>query len=64
MSIATRWRHTNHWTALKIPTEEQIERMNAATALAALLQTHLESGHLDLDLQPNALVLVEVEDGS
>ncbi len=44
----------------RYPTDEQIKQLNAATQLPAPEQTHLEGNHLDLDLQPNALVLVEV----
>ncbi len=48
----------------RYPTEEQIERMNSATALAPPAREHLTGNHLDLSLEPNALVLVEVESGS
>jgi hypothetical protein len=34
--------------------------MNANTKLPALSQVHLAGNHLDLELEPNALVLVEV----
>ena len=44
------------------PTEEQIERLNAATQLGPPGETHLDGNHLDLELEPNALVLVEVSD--
>ena len=42
------------------PTEEQVNRINAATQLPAPEQRHLEAGQLKLELQPNALVLLEV----
>jgi xylan 1,4-beta-xylosidase len=41
-------------------TEDQIEKLNAATQLPSPEQLHLEGNRFDLDLQPNALVLVEV----
>jgi len=62
--------HSNTLAAYKAlgspryPTEEQIERMNAATALGAPTEEHLKGNYLDLSLEPNALVLVEVESGS
>ena len=43
------------------PTEEQIRRLNAATELPAPSRHHLEGNHLDLDLQVNALVVIEVQ---
>ncbi|HTU47373.1 MAG TPA: hypothetical protein VMF91_20085 [Bryobacteraceae bacterium] len=43
------------------PTEDQIQRLNAATKLPPPARSHLEGNHLDLDLQPNALALVEVQ---
>jgi len=43
------------------PTEDQIQRLNAATKLPPPAQSRLEGNHLDLDLQPNALALVEVQ---
>jgi xylan 1,4-beta-xylosidase len=48
----------------RYPTEEQVTKMNAATKLPAPSQRHLDGNHLDLDLDPNALVLVEVKTGS
>ncbi len=45
------------------PTEAQIEKLNAATALGPASQMRLEGDHLDLSLEPNALVLVEVQTG-
>ncbi len=42
------------------PTAEQVSRINAATQLPAPEQRHLEAGQLKLELQPNALVLLEV----
>ncbi|MBV8071298.1 MAG: glycosyl hydrolase family 39 [Acidobacteriaceae bacterium] len=47
----------------RYPTEEQVRMMNAATALAPPAEERLDGNHLDLSLQPNALVLVEVETG-
>jgi xylan 1,4-beta-xylosidase len=44
----------------RYPTEEQVEKMNAATKLPAALRGHLMGNYLDLELEPNALVLVEV----
>jgi beta-xylosidase len=46
--------------APQYPTEEQIARMNAATALKAPTATHLEQAHLTLTLKPNALALIEI----
>jgi xylan 1,4-beta-xylosidase len=43
------------------PTEEQVRRMNAATALPAPEKRSLEAGHLNLELEPNALVLVQLQ---
>ncbi|MBV8524135.1 MAG: hypothetical protein JOY71_18755, partial [Acetobacteraceae bacterium] len=48
----------------RYPTEAQVDRMNAATALARPAEQHLNGSHLDLSLQPNALVLLEVQGGS
>ena len=46
------------------PTPEQVERLNAATKLPAPEKSHLEGNHLDLELEPNALVLVEISRAS
>lgn len=46
------------------PTEDQVRQMNAATQLPPPQQLHLEGNRLDLDLQANALVLVEIRTGS
>ena len=42
------------------PTEEQIRKINAASALPAAERLHLDGTHLDLRLQVNALALVEI----
>ena len=42
------------------PTPQQVEAMNAKTALPAPEQTRLQGGELRLTLEPNALVLVRV----
>lgn len=42
------------------PSEDQIRQMNAATQLPAPAQSHLEGNHLDLELEVNALMIVEV----
>jgi xylan 1,4-beta-xylosidase len=42
------------------PTEEQIRKINAATALPPPDRLHLDGTHLDLELQVNALALVEI----
>ena len=42
------------------PTPEQAEQLNARTKLPPPAQSHLAGNHLDLDLEANALVLVEV----
>jgi xylan 1,4-beta-xylosidase len=42
------------------PTPEQVLKMNAATALPAPTQRHLDGNHLDMRLQVNALALVEI----
>ena len=44
----------------RYPTEDQVQKMNAATKLPPPSQIHLAGNHLDLDLEANALVLVEV----
>jgi len=43
------------------PTEDQVRRMNAATALSQPEVRHLESGRLNLQLQPNSLFLLEIQ---
>jgi xylan 1,4-beta-xylosidase len=48
----------------RYPTEEQVRKLNNATQLPPPAKTHLEGNHLDLELQPNALVVVEVQNGS
>jgi xylan 1,4-beta-xylosidase len=48
----------------RYPTEEQVERINAATALAEPDEEHLNANHLELTLQPDALALIEVQSGS
>ena len=42
------------------PTEDQVEKMNARTAMLGPTEQRLERGVVDLNLQPNALVLVEL----
>jgi xylan 1,4-beta-xylosidase len=42
------------------PTEDQVRQMNTETQLPAPVQSQLEGNHLDLELQVNALVIVEV----
>ena len=42
------------------PTPAQVEQLNAKTKLPPPDRMHLDGGHLDLELQPNALVLIEV----
>jgi xylan 1,4-beta-xylosidase len=42
------------------PTEEQIRKINAATTLPPPDRLHLDGTHLDLELQVNALALVEI----
>jgi xylan 1,4-beta-xylosidase len=44
----------------RYPTEDQVRRLNAATEPRPE-QSHLEGDRLDLDLQVNALVLIEVK---
>ncbi len=44
------------------PTDEQVEKLNQATAITPSAPQRLERGSLKLELQPNALVLVEVRD--
>jgi xylan 1,4-beta-xylosidase len=41
------------------PTEEQDAKMNAATRITPETK-HLDGTHLDLTLEPNALVLIEI----
>ncbi|MBV9155533.1 MAG: glycosyl hydrolase family 39 [Acidobacteriaceae bacterium] len=50
--------------APRYPTEDQVRRLNAATELPAPSRKRLEANYLDLDLQRNALVIVEVTAGS
>jgi len=42
----------------RYPTPAQVARMNAASALKPLEQSHLDNGVLSLTLEPNALLLV------
>jgi xylan 1,4-beta-xylosidase len=42
------------------PTQEQVRKINAATALPAPQRFHLEGTRLDFDLQVNALALIEI----
>ena len=42
------------------PTQEQVRKMNAATALPAPERRRLDGTHLDLELQVNALALIEI----
>ncbi len=42
------------------PTTEQVRQMNTATALPPPDRLHLDGAHLDLDLQVNALALIEI----
>jgi xylan 1,4-beta-xylosidase len=44
----------------RYPTEDQVERLNTATKLPQPSQVQLEGNYLDLELEANALVLVEV----
>jgi xylan 1,4-beta-xylosidase len=59
--------HSNTLAAYKLlgspryPTAEQVEKMNAATALGRPAGQHLSMNRLDLALQPNALLLLEVQ---
>ncbi len=61
--------HSNTLAAYKAlgspryPTEEQVSKMNAATALARPQQKTLANGRIDLELKPNALALIEVAAG-
>jgi xylan 1,4-beta-xylosidase len=43
------------------PTPKQVEQLNSETALPAPERTHLTDGKLELELEPNALVLVKVD---
>jgi xylan 1,4-beta-xylosidase len=45
----------------RYPSEAQVERMNDSTKLPPPSRERLTGDHLDLDLEPNALVLVEVQ---
>jgi len=45
----------------RYPTEEQVAKMNAASQLPAPSQGHLNGNHLDVELQPNTLMLIEVK---
>lgn len=59
--------HSNTLAAYKAmgspldPTEEQVEKLNNATQLAAPEQKQLENAVLHLSLQPNALVLITLQ---
>jgi xylan 1,4-beta-xylosidase len=46
------------------PTVAQVAKLNAASALPAPTQEHLDGSHLTLQLEPNALALVKVQDES
>ena len=46
------------------PSEEQVRKLNAATALPAATVQRLAGDHLDVTLEPNALALVEVSPGT
>lgn len=48
----------------RYPTEDQIRKLNDETKLPTPSEHRLEGNHLDLNLQPNALVVVEVQSGS
>jgi xylan 1,4-beta-xylosidase len=48
----------------RYPTEEQVRKLNALTALAPPPKVRLSSPDLDLELGPNALVLLEVTPGT
>jgi xylan 1,4-beta-xylosidase len=43
------------------PTAEQIEHLNAVSQLPPPTEIHLDGNHLDLQLEVNALVLIELE---
>ena len=43
------------------PAEDQVRRLNAATELPPPTRDHLAGNHLDLNLHPDALVLVEMK---
>jgi xylan 1,4-beta-xylosidase len=47
----------------RYPTEEQVQRLNAATKLSAPGRYHLNGNRLELELQPNALAIIEVQGG-
>jgi xylan 1,4-beta-xylosidase len=48
----------------RYPTEEQVRKMNAATALPEPKLVPLTKSHLDVELTPNALALLVVNRGS
>ena len=48
----------------RYPTLDQIRKLNTETKLPPPIQEHLEGNHLDLNLNPNALVIVEAQGGS
>jgi xylan 1,4-beta-xylosidase len=48
----------------RYPTEDQISRLNGATALSPPNEQPLEGDHIDLNLEANAFVLIEVKAGS
>jgi xylan 1,4-beta-xylosidase len=43
------------------PTPAQVAQLNQQTALPAAEETHLQRGKLQLDLTPNALLLIKIE---
>src|SRR3954453_8848296 len=45
------------------PTEQQVEKLNRETAIAPSVPERLDRGSLQLNLQPNALALVEIQTG-
>jgi hypothetical protein len=44
----------------RYPTPEQVEQLNARTKLPPPSRERLSGNHLDVEIEPNALVLIEV----
>lgn len=68
--VTLQWVDSDHGNVLKWydamgrpadPTPVQVAKLNQETALPPPEQTHLTGGKLDLNLTPNALVLIEIE---
>ena len=62
MSTETLWRPIRRW-AVPISDRQQIQQLNAETKPSAPSKQSLKSGEMELNLEPNALVLIELKPG-